>query len=142
MTTVTVKNGVATIITPTRRTEVHLSAAAEMFSGPAYCTVNIDLLAISAGYLELEKQLGLLQAELEAARAGTIGREHAGAMQGARKALADLNKVTSTFLEVYDTGAGPDSMTLRDALGAAEMWLLRDVKPALARAKVLEGGIS
>lgn len=141
MSAVSVRNGVAIITTPTRQTEVHLSATASIIlEGYPIRASKSDLVALSAGYLELEKQVAVLQAELAAARAGAIGLQHATAMHGARKALADLNKVTGDFLEVYDSGEGPDSMTLRDALGAAEMWLLRDVKAAGQRAKLLEGG--
>ena len=141
MSAVTVRNGVVTIATCARSTDVNLLATAEgIFNIRSDAMADTNVLALSAGYLELARQVAALQAELAAARAGAIGKEHAAAMHGARKALADLNKVTGDFLEVYDSGEGPDSMTLRDALGAAEMWLLGDVKAAGQRAKLLEGG--
>lgn len=141
MSAVTIRDGVATITTPTRRTEVHLADTAQMFvDGLGLRPSKTDLLALSTGYLELEKQVDLLQAELKAARSGTIGVEHATAIQEARNVLANINKAAGDFMEEYDKGDGPSGVELRDALGDVEHWLLRDVNACFERAKVLKVG--
>lgn len=138
---ITYRGIIATIITATRTIEVNVPATARQFlEGHETRATRTDALALSAGYQHLAAENQRLRAELTAARAGTMGREHAEAMQGARKAIAELNQAAVDFMEVYDQGEGPDGVALRDAMGNAEHWLLCDVKACGERAKVLSKG--
>jgi hypothetical protein len=146
MSQVTYRDGVATIITRTRKTEVHVSVTAaiilehgSVLGRPS----STDARALAAGFLHLERENEALRAELKTARAGAIGREYAEAMQCARKVIAELRQAGVAFFEVYDQGDAPDSgldTALRDRLGDADHWLLRDFNAAIERAKVLKGG--
>jgi hypothetical protein len=102
-----------------------------------------DARAMAVGFLHMEREVQRLAEELNAARAGTVGKEHAEAMQGARRVIAELRQAGEAFFEVYDQGDAPDSgldNALREKLGDAEHWLLLDSGAATARARVLEGG--
>jgi hypothetical protein len=143
MTTTTYYDGVATTITPTRKIEVWCEptaqSALEGNLGPARMS---DMRALAAGYLALLDENERLAAELAAARAGQIGREHAKAMQGARSVIADLRQAGEAFFEVYDRGDAPDSITdgeFRARLASADHWLLCDSGAATARSKILKG---
>lgn len=141
MSTVTYRDGVATIMTRTRKTEVHVQLTADLaVRGELDRPGDTDAKALAAGYLHLEAENKALRAELEAARAGTIGREHAEAMHGARKVIAELCQAGEAFFEEYDKGDGPDGVALRGAMGAADTWLLCDVSAARGRAQMLKGG--
>jgi hypothetical protein len=143
MNAVTFRDGIATITTRTGMAEVHVSAAAHLVRQGELAATSFDILALAAGYEALERERDALRAELAAARAGTIGREHAEAMQCARKVIAELRQASDAFFEVYDQGEAPDSGlddALRGKLGEADYWLLCDVSAATARVKLLEGG--
>jgi len=143
MSAVTFRDGIATITTRTGMAEVHVAAAAHLVRHGELAATSFDILALAAGYEALERERDALRAELEAARAGTIGREHAEAMQRARKVIAELRQVGERFFEVYDKGDAPDSgldNAFRGKLSDADHWLICDSTDATARAKVLKGG--
>lgn len=141
---VTYRDGVAIVSDRARTTEVHVSITADLIhQGEDIDIVKADVLALAAGYRALEAERDALLEEVSAARAGMIGREHAETMQGARKVIAELRQAGDAFFEVYDQGDAPDSgldNALRDKLGEAEVWLLRDVGASVKRERVLEGG--
>jgi lambda repressor-like predicted transcriptional regulator len=142
--TVSYENGVATITTKTRQSMVHVAVVADLaMQGMIERTSRTEVLALSAGFLAMKAQRDQLQAELDAARAGQVGKGQAQDMQDARKVIADLRRAGDSFFEVYDQGDAPDSgldNALRDTLREAENWLVRDVHAASVRAQVLKGG--
>lgn len=137
------RDGVATITTPTRKTEINVALTARLaIAGDLGRPSATDTKALAAGYEALSAEHKALHAELAAARAGTIGKEHAEAMQGARKVLAELRQAGEQFFAVYDQGDAPDSgldNAFRDKLGEAENWLIADSTAATARVKLLRG---
>ena len=144
MTQTTYSDGIATILTRTRKTEVHVSVAASIIlehgsvMGRPSAT---DARALAAGFLHLERENAALREELAAARAGQVGREWAEQMQGARAVIANLRRDAAEFLEVYDRGDAPDQETddaLRKGVSEAENWLVCDVHACAVRAKILK----
>jgi intracellular sulfur oxidation DsrE/DsrF family protein len=133
---------VAIIITRASETKVHVSATAHLVKqGEPYTAT--DVLALAAGVEALQQERNRLREELDAARAGEIGREHAEALQGARKVIAELREAGVAFFEVYDQGEAPDSGlddAFRKKVDTADRWLVSDSTAAMARAKVLKGG--
>lgn len=143
MMTATYNAGVALIVHRTGQTQIVVSAAADVILAGEGVVDARDAMAVAAGYLALVEQVRDMRAELAAARAGTIGVEHATAMQDARWHLAGLHQACRVFLEVYDKGDAPDDKVdrlLRESNGMVENWLVADSTAAIARAKVLKGG--
>lgn len=136
------KDGVATIITAARESQVNVPATAQMYiDGRIDRPSKTDVLALSIGYRLMDAECQSLRAELEAARAGRIGFEHAEAMQYARKMIAELNYAAELFLAVYDEGNAPDGNldeALRDSMCNASGWLISDLKSYSERVKILE----
>jgi len=147
MSQVTYRDGVATITTPSSKTEIDVALTSGLILagdvGDIVRTSVLDTVALAAGFAHLSRENDALRDELAAARAGVIGREHASEMQNARAALAKLNGAVDRFMQVYDTGNAPDSVQeeeLRDALSDVCAWLIHDSSAAIERAKVLKGG--
>jgi hypothetical protein len=143
MSSVTYRDGIATITTRTSKIEVDVDATAHLIQRAEVSPTAADTIALATGYLHLDAENKALRGELEAARAGTIGKEHAEEMHGARKVIAELRQAGEAFFEVYDQGDAPDSgldTAFRDKLGEADHWLLCDVRAAGVRAKLLKGG--
>jgi hypothetical protein len=144
-TAATYRDGIATIITATRKTEVNVPVTADVFlDGPTLRPTKTDVVALSIGYRTLAAENKRLKDELTAARAGQLGKEHAMAMQEARVIIAGLNAAAEQFLGVYDEGNAPESdldSALRDKITDAQSWLLNDVNDCMARQKILKGGV-
>lgn len=138
----TYRDGVATIITPSRKIQINVELTARLaLQGQLGSARMSDMRALAAGFLALQAESAKLREELAAARAGQIGREWAEQMQGARAVIANLRRETEEFLEVYDRGVAPDAErdnALRAAANEAESWLVCDVHACAVRAKILK----
>jgi hypothetical protein len=140
MSAVTIQYGVVTISTKNRSARVDLSATAEMiYSQRSDDIADTEILALAAGCVDLERQVNELRAELKAAHAGEIGRNHAEEMQGARKAIANLRESVESFLGEYNLGNGPDTIDLEEKANEAMQWLICDSNASAKRERVLAG---